>query len=87
MISVFHLEQLQQLLQDFYNITRTRITVFDHELNEVVSYPENCAPFCSIIRSIPEGRAACARCDREACAVASRQNTAHIYRCQKQSCP
>lgn len=81
MISVFDLEQLHSLLADFHRITRIRITVFDDELNELVSYPEQCAPFCQLIRSTEPGRAACARCDREACAVAARENRTHIYRC------
>lgn len=81
MVSVFDLEQLQSLLQDFHRITGIRITVFDAQLNELVSYPESCAPFCRIIRSSDQGRAACARCDREACAIAARENRTHIYRC------
>lgn len=81
MISVFDVEKLQLLLKDFYRITNIRITVFDTELSELVSYPESCTPFCSLIRSTTEGRAACADCDRQACAVASKQKTAHIYRC------
>lgn len=81
MVSVFDLEQLQSLLQDFHRITNIRITVFDSELNELVSYPENCAAFCSLIRASQQGRAACAKCDRNACAVAARENRTHIYRC------
>lgn len=81
MVSVFDLEQLQELLKDFHRITGIRITVFDAELNELVSYPEQCAPFCRLIRAHPQGRAACARCDREACAIAAGENRTHIYRC------
>lgn len=81
MVSVFDLEQLQRLLQDFHRITNIRITVFDSELNELVSYPEHCAPFCRLIRSTRQGRAACAQCDRAACTVAARENRTHIYRC------
>ena len=81
MVSVFDTEQLQRLLKDFYHIANIRITVFDGNLTELVSYPENCAPFCAMIRSTAEGRAACAKCDREACAAASKRNTAYIYRC------
>ncbi len=81
MVSVFDLEQLQALLQDFHRITHIRITVFDDQLNELVSYPEQCAPFCQIIRSSPQGRAACAQCDRAACAIAASENRTHLYRC------
>lgn len=81
MVSVFDLEQLQSLLEDFHRITDIRITVFDRDLNELVSYPEHCAPFCQIVRSTIQGRTACAQCDREACAIAARENKTHIYRC------
>lgn len=81
MVSVFDLEELQQVLQDFYHITHIRITIFDAEQNELVSYPENCAPFCSIIRGCAAGRAACAKCDRDACAAALKKEKTYIYRC------
>lgn len=81
MVSVFDLEQLQSLLLDFHRITNIRITVFDSELNELVSYPESCASFCRLIRATAQGRAACAACDREACAIAAQGNRTHIYRC------
>jgi len=81
MVSVFNIEQLQSLLRDFYRISNIRITVFDSDLTELVSYPEKCAPFCQIIRGTKAGRLACAACDREACAAASKRTSAHIYRC------
>lgn len=81
MISAFDIEKLQNLLSDFYRITNIRITVFDHDGNELVAYPENCAFFCRLIRSTQEGRLACAQCDREACAAASKQRSAYIYQC------
>ena len=81
MISVFNIEQLQKLLIDFYRISNNRITVFDRDLTELVSYPEQCAPFCQIIRGTKEGRLACAACDRDACAADSKRTSTHIYRC------
>lgn len=81
MVSVFNVEQLQELLKDFYRIANIRITVFDRDLTELVSYPENCAPFCQLIRGTQEGRSACTACDRAACAAASKRDNAYIYRC------
>ena len=81
MVSVFNVEQLQELLKDFYHIANIRITVFDRDLTELVSYPENCAPFCQLIRGTQEGRSACTACDRAACAAASKRDSAYIYRC------
>ena len=81
MVSVFNIEQLQNLLCDFHRISGIRITVFDGNLSELVSYPENCAPFCQLIRSTEEGRRACAICDRTACSIAAKRTSAYIYRC------
>ena len=81
MISVFNVEALQRLLRDFYEITRIRITVFDADMRELVSWPEQFLPFCHAIRSTEAGRAACQRCDQEACAAARQQRGAYVYRC------
>ena len=81
MISVFDVDALRNLLRDFYEITRIRITVFDADLQELVSWPEEYLPFCRAIRATAQGREACQRCDRAACAVAARQRGAYIYRC------
>ena len=81
MVSVFDIEKLQALLQDFHRISNIRITVFDHNLVELVSYPEQRAPLCQIIRGTTEGMQACATCDRNACAAAAKQSGTYIYRC------
>ena len=81
MISVFDVDALRSLLKDFYEITRIRITVFDAEMRELVSWPEQFPPFCRAIRSTDAGCAACRDCDRVACAAAAKQRGAYIYRC------
>lgn len=81
MVSVFNLKELERLLEDFYRITQIRITVFDDQFQEIVSYPNSRPAFCRMIRSCPEGRRACAQCDADACAYAAKQNKTHIYRC------
>lgn len=81
MIGIFDLEKLHALLEDFYRITRIRITVFDGELRELTSYPEQVAPVCRLIRSYSGGLDACLACDKAACAVAMQKGRTHIYRC------
>ena len=81
MISFFDLEKLRGLLKDYYAISHIRTTVFDENLNELVSYPEKVAPYCKVIRSSPRGFDACMACDREACRKASRKHSTTIYRC------
>ena len=81
MISIFDLDKLRTLLRDFYEISHIRITVFDENRNELVSYPEEVAPYCAVIRGTLQGFEACMRCDREACEKASKMHSTHIYRC------
>ncbi len=58
MISTFNLEKLSSLLQDFYTVTRIRITVFDENFNEIVSYPGQRADFCRLVRPGRKGEGA-----------------------------
>lgn len=81
MISIFDLEKLRGLLKDFYAISHIRITVFDENLNELVSYPDKVAPYCAVIRGTSKGFDACMACDREACQRAAKKHSTHIYRC------
>lgn len=81
MISVFDVDALRSLLRDFYDITRIRITVFDADMREMVSYPEQRIPFCAAIRATEAGRDACQACDRAACTEAAKRKGAYIYRC------
>ena len=81
MISVFDLEKLREILKDFYEISHIRITVFDENLTELVSYPTSVAPYCTVIRSSLRGLDACIACDKTACETAARKRRTHIYRC------
>ena len=81
MISIFNLEKLHILLKDFYDLSHIRITVFDENREELISYPREVAPYCAMIRSVPEGLAACRACDQNACRLASKKQGTHIYRC------
>ncbi len=81
MMTAFNVEKIRPLLQDFYAISHIRITVFDEELHELVSYPEEAAPYCRIIRSKMKGYEACLACDREACETAKKTRETWIYQC------
>ena len=81
MISTFNLEKLSSLLQDFYTVTRIRITVFDENFNEIVSYPGQRADFCRLVRQDEKAKERCARCDQEACRRASSMHDTYIYQC------
>ena len=51
MLSSFNYEKLNAILRDFYTLTGIRITIFDEELNELTSCPQEMAGICRYIRS------------------------------------
>lgn len=81
MISTFNLTKLNDILEDFYTLTRIRITVFDETFRELAAYPEEIAPFCRVIRSDDAAKERCRQCDEHACEVASRRRSPYTYRC------
>ncbi len=82
MISVFDIEQLQTLLRDFYRITHIRITVFNENMKELVSYPIKIAPYCEVIRKTVAGQNACIMSDCTACRIAAKKRSiVHVYQC------
>ncbi|MBO5069233.1 MAG: PocR ligand-binding domain-containing protein [Roseburia sp.] len=81
MISSFNLSKLNDLLKDFYNLTKIRITVFDDTFHELAAYPEHVSSFCQIIRSDVQGEKECQLCDANACAIAARRHSPYTYRC------
>ena len=81
MISSFNITKLTALLKDFYTITDIRITVFDTDFQEIVSYPAERASFCRCIRKDPAACRMCAKCDESACQTASKRHDTYIYQC------
>lgn len=81
MMSAFDLEKLQTLLRDFYNITHIRITIFDDQYQEILSYPREVAPVCQYIRQSREAAGACHQCDLDACKRAARRKETWVYQC------
>ncbi|MBP3217017.1 MAG: PocR ligand-binding domain-containing protein [Lachnospiraceae bacterium] len=81
MLSSFNFEKLNALLRDFHTLTGMRITIFDEELHELTSCPQEMAGVCRYIRDNPEAEKACRDCDRRACMKASALRRPYVYRC------
>ena len=81
MISIYNMSKLNDLLKDFYTLTKIRITVFNDHFEEITSYPEERSPFCQLIRHSKEALEQCRLCDLDACRIASQKNSTYIYRC------
>lgn len=74
-------KELHQLLQDFHDLTRLTLTLYDPEGEWIFSYPtkENC--FCNCIKASPEGAALCDASDRASFEAAKTSGECVIYKC------
>ena len=74
-------KELHQLLQDFHDLTRLTLTLYDPEGEWIFSYPtkENC--FCNCIKTSPEGAALCDASDRASFEAAKASGECVIYKC------
>ena len=74
-------KELHQLLQDFHDLTRLTLTLYDPEGEWIFSYPtkENC--FCNCIKTSPEGAALCDVSDRASFEAAKTSGECVIYKC------
>lgn len=81
MIGLYNVEKINSLIKDIYNVVGIRISIFNDEFNVVTEYPETAPKICSLIRSVPEGAAACRDCDIAACTRAKKLLQPHVYQC------
>lgn len=74
-------KELYQLLQNFHDLTRLTLTLYDPEGEWIFSYPtkENC--FCNCIKTSPEGAALCEASDRASFEAAKTSGECVIYKC------
>lgn len=81
MVSSFNYLKLKELIMDLYNVTGLRITVFDTNYREILSYPDPLPEFCKLIRTSKEGTRQCYECDKTGCEISTRQEGTYIYQC------
>lgn len=75
MLSSFNLEKVRQLFKDFYSIAQIRITLFNENFEELVSYPDTPPKICCLLRKIPAAREQCQKCDKASCKAVFEQHT------------
>lgn len=74
-------EKLQQILKDFYNITKTRIAVLDCDYREIAAYPSEICTFCKKARENPIIESKCQACDYQAFRYVQQEKKLYTYRC------
>lgn len=76
--------RMNELLEDFYRLTRIRISFWSAESRQCMAGPPsgNCT-FCEALRAHPEFDAACRDCDAQALAAAAQEpDRLHCFRCR-----
>ena len=74
-------KELYQLLQDFHDLTRLTLTLYDPEGEWIFSYPTKENYFCNCIKTSPEGAALCEASDRASFEAAKTSGECVIYKC------
>lgn len=80
-MQTYNLEKMQELLQDFYNLTNMKICIYDNAENELCFYPEKLTPFCSALRKDKVMQSRCIECDKRAFAECKKTYKPYHYVC------
>ena len=74
-------KNLEILLQDFYNLTKIKICLYDAEGNEIFFYPNKFSRFCEILRTNEYMDEKCKNCDKIAFEHCKRTQSQYHYTC------
>lgn len=74
-------KELHQLLQDFHDLTRLTLTLYNPDGEWIFSYPTKENSFCNYIKTSPEGAALCDASDRASFEAAKASGECVIYKC------
>jgi AraC-like DNA-binding protein len=77
----YDVKRLQELLEDFYNLTHIKICIYDSAERELYFYPQKLSPFCALLRQNEELDEKCKQCDAFAFAECKRTHAQHTYTC------
>lgn len=74
-------DELRELLIDFNTLSNIKIVVFDTNFNEILSFPEENCPLCSIVRSNSYAKEKCDKCTIAAGDICKETGEVNIYNC------
>jgi AraC-like DNA-binding protein len=76
----FDEKQFAEISDDFFNITKLKINLYDASFN-LVCAPATHAPFCSVVRTSEALTRKCIDCDRYGLGECKKKNKLIIYKC------
>lgn len=75
------MEDLKNVLMDFYNLTKFKIVLYDSGRNFLYSYPETMCGFCKTVRTNPALAKKCISCDNIGFDICDETRKPYIYKC------
>lgn len=81
MLVNFDLEKLNELLEDFHKVTSLTVSLWDAEHNQLAFCPKEIPKYCEIIKSSPEGAAACLKSDIALCRLSYEKKEPVVHYC------
>ena len=81
MLVNFDLEKLNKLLEDFHKVTALTVSLWDAEHNQLAFRPKEIPRYCAMIKSTPEGAAACLKSDIALCKLSYEKKGPVVHYC------
>lgn len=75
------IEDLKKVFEDFYNLTKFMIVLYDQDRKVLFSYPEKMCEFCQCVRTSPELYEKCIECDNHGFDICDATRKPYIYEC------
>ncbi len=78
---IFNSSELTEVLKNFNILTNLRITIFDSDFNEIISYPESSSSYCELLRKNEDIDKQCKLDNLTAYNMCKKSNKSYTYRC------
>lgn len=73
--------ELNELLRDFYTITKIRIVAFDDSFEKLAAYPTSHSTYCEVLRRDKKAKEKCRECDLNGYKKSKKMGEMYIYQC------
>jgi len=77
----YDMQQLNEIMNDFYSFSKIKIVLYDNEFNTITAVPFEESDFCAAIRKNPEGLCRCDKSSLCALKLCRQKNSLNIYNC------
>lgn len=78
---IIDVERLLPLIQAFYELSGIKISIYDNQFKEILTYPESKGAFCSILEKYPHLCQKCDDCAANLCSACALLKHPNIYKC------